>query len=247
MCELQTLKIVQRKMADGTGFTPCWGFTPAQDLLEVMNTKSTTTTTPIKCLLVNPGDIRHVIKTVSRRRRRETKPKPIHFYLLEEKTEVLARHMMLLSILCDAKIPIRQRAHIFLEVYGNLLIQERTEKYVERVARDLIGVVCDDEGFLSKIVNLSALKYKVRDELETIFKSYSVKVPFEAETFHDHRQRGLLKARYDARDNIYDYDYEKGLVSSGCSIVHIKQYRRWRRDGIAFEFGDQTYTMPNRT
>ena len=154
---------------------------------------------------------------------------------------------MLLSIICDAKIPIRQRAHTFLEVYGNLLIQERTEKYVENAAKDLIGCVCDDKGFLSNIINLSLLKYRVRDELETIFKSYSSKVPFEAETFHDHRQRGLLKARYDARDNIFDWDYEKGLVSAGCSIVHIKQYRRWRKDGIAFEFGDQTYTMPNRT
>eukprot|EP00938_MAST-03A_sp_MAST-3A-sp1_P000611 g611.t1 len=181
-------------MSDGTGFTPSWGFTPAQDLLEMVHKEKGET---IRCLLVNPSDIRHVVKTVSRRSRRSEVP--IHFYILEEKTEVLARHMMLLSIICDAKIPIRQRAHTFLEVYGNLLIQERTEKYVENAAKDLIGCVCDDKGFLSNIINLSLLKYRVRDELETIFKSYSSKVPFEAETFHDHRQRGLLKARYDAR------------------------------------------------
>ena len=32
-----------------------------------------------------------------------------------------------------------------------------------------------------------------------------------------------------------------------ASIVHSKQYKRWRTDAIAFEFGDQTYTLPNRT
>lgn len=29
--------------------------------------------------------------------------------------------------------------------------------------------------------------------------------------------------------------------------MHIKQYRQWRHNGIAFEFGDQTYSEPNRT
>jgi len=29
--------------------------------------------------------------------------------------------------------------------------------------------------------------------------------------------------------------------------VHIKQYKEWTQSGVAFEFGDQTYTEPNRT
>ena len=32
-----------------------------------------------------------------------------------------------------------------------------------------------------------------------------------------------------------------------ASVIHIKQYRGWRETGVAFEFGDQTYTVPNRT
>ena len=32
-----------------------------------------------------------------------------------------------------------------------------------------------------------------------------------------------------------------------ASIVHYKQFREWRLSGVAFEFGDQTYTQPNRT
>ncbi|KAG1689419.1 hypothetical protein DVH05_002221 [Phytophthora capsici] len=32
-----------------------------------------------------------------------------------------------------------------------------------------------------------------------------------------------------------------------ASVIHIRQYRNWRNSGVAFEFGDQTYTVPNRT
>ena len=32
-----------------------------------------------------------------------------------------------------------------------------------------------------------------------------------------------------------------------ASIVHVKLFKDWRLNGIAFEFGDQTYTEPNRT
>lgn len=41
--------------------------------------------------------------------------------------------------------------------------------------------------------------------------------------------------------------YGQEGVKPVASIIHYKQYRDWRRSGVAFEFGDQTYTNPNRT
>ena len=32
-----------------------------------------------------------------------------------------------------------------------------------------------------------------------------------------------------------------------CSIVHIKQFIPWRREGVAFEFKHADYSQPNRT
>jgi Domain of unknown function (DUF4471) len=32
-----------------------------------------------------------------------------------------------------------------------------------------------------------------------------------------------------------------------AGVIHYKQYRKWRVDGIAFEFGDQVYDRPNAT
>jgi hypothetical protein len=32
-----------------------------------------------------------------------------------------------------------------------------------------------------------------------------------------------------------------------ASVIHSKQFRTWRNTGVAFEFGDQSYTEPNRS
>jgi dynein assembly factor 3 len=73
----------------------------------------------------------------------------------------------------------------------------------------------------------------------------------------------LYADRYDYRANLIDWDYQRGIKPFG-PIVHAKQYRYslrlacstprssmsnrdWRLAGIAFEFGDQTYTHPNKT
>ena len=52
---------------------------------------------PLKILLINPGDIRHILATIARRRRHRSRDpsrnrplRPIHFYLLESPIEVLA-------------------------------------------------------------------------------------------------------------------------------------------------------------
>ena len=52
--------------------------------------------------------------------------------------ETLARHFLLLVNVFDWEIPIRQRATLFLEIFGNTLLQERTSRYIERKGKELI-------------------------------------------------------------------------------------------------------------
>lgn len=62
------------------------------------------------------------------------------------------------------------------------------------------------------------------------------------------RLRHYYESRYDYRRNLIDWDYTMSLKSvERASVIHIKQYQEWRESGIAFEFGDQAYTVPNRT
>ena len=54
------------------------------------------------------------------------------------------------------------------------------------------------------------------------------------------RLRTHFGSRYDVRRNAVDWDYQMGVkLNKGASIVHYKQYMKWRLEGIAFEFGDQ--------
>ena len=92
---------------------------------------------PLRILLVSPGDVRHILATIARRRRHKKLDsssskglRPIHFYLLESPIEVLARDILLLQLLNDYEVPIRQRASVFLEIFGNCKVQDRTSRYI---------------------------------------------------------------------------------------------------------------------
>ena len=234
-----------------------WGFSSSFDCLEALiNAKVVPQTAgkdngdePIRVLLLHPGDIRHVLTTISQRRRhvkKGQKLRSVHFYIMEAPLEVTARNIMLLEILNDYEVPIRQRANVFLEVFGNSQVQVRTGRYLEQLGYDLRQLVVAGKGRLAQLVDLSLLRYKEKDDLEAIFKSYSRKEIFDIVSLRDHRLRGLYEERYDQRKAVCDWDYHY-TIKPGASIIHIRLYKEWRMSGIAFEFGDQEYTEPNRT
>lgn len=172
--------------------------------------------------------------------------RPIHFYLLEDPIEILARDILLLEVLHDFELPIRQRTNTFLEIFGNVRVQKRTSKYIDRLGQQLRALVAHSVGNLSDIVDLSLLRYRDKDLLEDAFKGYSKSVQFDLDSLIDMRYRGLYEDRFDSRKALHDWDYHY-TIKNKASIIHIKQYKEWRYSGIAFEFGDQTYTEPNKT
>lgn len=130
---------------------------------------------PYNILLVQPCDIRHILKTISERRRLD-KNYSINFYIYDKPIEVLTKELLLLNISCDWELSIRNRVNTFLEIYGNNSIQERTEKYVMDKGKELIKLVCDKIGFLNDIVDFSLMKFKDRDEIEETLKSWDMKI-----------------------------------------------------------------------
>ena len=245
------------------GHAGYWGYSATFDVLEALLGHNGccgdshaypggSTSEPIRVLLVHPGDIRHVMTTISKRKRhhgsrsRLEPLRPIHFYLLENPVQVMSRNLLLLEVLYDFEVPIRQRAAVFLEIFGNARVQDRTCRYVEQLGNDLRAFMASGSGRLEGLVDFSLLKYRERDELETAFRAYSRSFEFNMETLRDHRMRGLYEDRYDVRKNLADWDYHDS-VKPRASIIHIKQFKEWRLSGIAFELGDQVYSEPNRT
>jgi hypothetical protein len=50
----------------------------------------------------------------------------LQLYVFEAEPEALARHMLLLMALFDATLTARERAEMFLELHGNVLLRQRT-------------------------------------------------------------------------------------------------------------------------
>ena len=153
---------------------------------------------------------------------------------------------MLLHCLFDFVVPVRQRATIFMEIFGNCKLQERTCRYVEEIGQQLRDLVVHNKGLLQDVINCSLMKYREKDELEDVFKSYARTNPFPVDELRDHRLRGFLGDRFDHKLALADWDWHSQFKAY-ASIIHTRQYKDWRLQGIAYEFGDQTYILPNRT
>ena len=61
----------------------------------------------------------------------------LQLYLLDDESSSTARHLLLLSIAFDTALSLRGRTELFLEVYGNSLIQEKTQLYINRRVKDI--------------------------------------------------------------------------------------------------------------
>lgn len=234
------------------GIHSLWGLSPMRDLLSALPQSVGDTDDPINVLLMSPGDIRHVLCTLSNRRfgegAKSKMRRPVHFYVHESNAELLARHLLLLRVAIDWELPFRQRTAAWLEIFGNGLVQERTARYVERLGEELVELATNAhvDSMTADVVDLSRLKFKERDLLAEAARSWrSADFPFTQ--LWDSRLRKSLGSRYDNRDGVFDWDYRYGIQRLGGGIVHVKQYKHWRDTGIAFEFGDQQYIMPNRS
>ncbi|CAM9282038.1 unnamed protein product, partial [Discosporangium mesarthrocarpum] len=166
-------------------------------------------------------------------------------YVWEGQVDVLARHLLLLQVVHDWELPLRQRATVFLEIFGNTLVQERTSCYIAQMGVKLEELLYS-RGTMVDLIDLSLLKYRERDLLAEVFKSWNHKTPCNITDLRDRRLRHFFGTRYDHRKNLVDWDYVN-RVKEVAGIIHHRQYRDWRLEGIAYEFGDQVYNHPNRS
>jgi dynein assembly factor 3 len=268
-----------------------WGMSSAFDFLEIYDKVTSNKVTSefkdvgdapstkkrLNILLLNPGDIRHILCAISRKRRHfqqktgvdegNSSFPEIHFYLMESNTDIMARHLILLGIFFSLDIPIRQKSNTFLEVYGNLKIQKRTKLLLQNLTKELISIINHSSSSSSSsstsasssasasslsvlfhsFLSLDLLSFRDNDNLLNSFKLYiTPSFSYKIDEFYNTRMRALLEDRYDSRSAVYDWDYHANYKKT-ASIIHIKQYRQWRENGIAYEFGDQVYNEPNMT
>jgi len=202
---------------------------------------------PVNILVAGGADIRHVLKTVARRRGGGKRGPRLRFFLHETSHEVLARHMLFLQVINNKALPARERMELFLSLYGNTLVRERDCRYVAEMADEFVEMVTDNSSHpLAGVINLDGLKFKDRDILQDIFKGWRGDVPFDVEALRDQRCRGYYRDRYDFRKNMMDWDYQTHIKDK-AGIINWFHYKAFCFTGVAFETRLGSYNMPNRT
>ncbi|XP_015276252.1 PREDICTED: dynein assembly factor 3, axonemal [Gekko japonicus] len=243
---------------NGFGTTAWWGFSPALDL------QATYLDTPtehlhvsqdgipeLNILLVGSIDGRHILKTMCQAHRWPRRK--INFYVLENNLEVLGRQLLFLSLALEPleKMGLQEKSETFLELMGNTLLRSQTAAYLQEKAGLFVRYVtdpCIQQADLPAL-DLSALKFKERDQLEAIFRFWKNPDPwaFQMEQLWDLRLRQYLGARYDARRGVCDWDLTMKLHEHGAKVINSREFFRWRNTGVAFEMREASYDVPNKT
>jgi len=228
---------------DAIGFVQFWGNSFAMDLVEDVDDSIQE---PVNILLIGTSDIRHIMRTAAAHYCREGQ-RPIHFWMHESVPEVLARDVLFLHLLNQRHLHPRQRTEMFLSIFGNTLIRELDESYIDSVVDELLAVVTESqEHGMHELVDFSELKYRERDSVHDSIVAWRRSVPFDAEALRDQRCRGFYRSRFDYRVNLMDWNYQWN-VKLVASIINWRHYKEFGLTGVAYEFRLDPYNKPNRT
>ena len=163
--------------------------------------------------------------------------------------EILARALLFLTLICETSLAKRERMELFMDLYGNCKLRDRTDNYLQGVVNELIQLVTEDErcqSVLKDLVNFDELKFKDRDSIEEVISSYYSSHDYDIERYRDTRMRAHYKDRYDVRRNMIDWDYSF-YVKKLMPNVNMNEYRGWRMNGLAYETRLASNNVSNRT
>jgi dynein assembly factor 3 len=175
-----------------------WGLTPAIDLLNEIDYKSLSGDRgELNVLVIGGCDARHIIKTLAKYHTHDTDLK-INFYVVDLLLEFTARQMLFLTIALEPpdRLGPFEKAHLWMELYGNTLVRPPFAQYLVQKSAQFIHMVTDSEYLKRRMpmIDLTYMKYKERDSLETIFRYWGEK-KFDVVRFWDSRLRRALKTR----------------------------------------------------
>lgn len=233
-----------------------WGFCEARDLYseyESMPKSSNTddeSKAELNILLYGSGDPRFILKTIAKSYKHRAK---INFYVVEGCLELLARNILLLNVALEppSEFSLKGKTQTFMDLYGNSLLRPISHSYMCSKAKHFLNVITDLDYAKEKIpiLNLDQLKYCERDALENIFSFWLEREGnvFNIANYWEHRNRHLLKTRYDNRHGVFDWDLQMRLKDNGAEQICSQEYKHWRDVGVAFVFPEYEQAIPNKT
>ncbi|KAM3173144.1 hypothetical protein ACTXT7_013066 [Hymenolepis weldensis] len=146
-----------------------------------------------------------------------------------------------------------EKTELFLELYGDALIRESSETWLDETATKFINCesrTITDTGVFDRFhpyISVNNLKSRDRDHLESTFKTWRRKNLPKFDISTESRVRQHLGVRYDAIPNVFDWDCSITLRDRGIKTFESKEYGRWRSRGVAFTPREASYLSPNRS
>lgn len=232
-----------------------WGISEARNFYEEYLNGLKVKPAKLDILLFGIGDPCHILKTLSKSYEYNKKDEEVelNFYLVEGCVELLARDLVLINVALenDEYFSINAKTHLYMDLFGNSLLRSATYMYLISKSEQLINLITDSEfaEVYAPIFSFEFLKYKEKDQLETVFEFFKNKSEhvFNIKQYWDDKNRFNLKERYDTRSGAFDWDLHMVLKSRGASQICSQEYSHWRECGVAFTFPEYDNSYPNKT
>lgn len=128
---------------EALGFISLWGFTPSIDFFKGTDILfcDADDERDYNVLISECADIRHLLRTLGDNlptvggKKRKGK---LNIYIHEKQKENFCRDLLFLTLICEKQYSMRERQEMFLDLYGNSLIRDKTSNYLENVTKELI-------------------------------------------------------------------------------------------------------------
>ncbi|KAI8842087.1 hypothetical protein BC829DRAFT_401853 [Chytridium lagenaria] len=188
-------------------------------------------------LLVAAGDPCNIIQTITASKKLNPDAIPT-FYVIENHPNTLVRLMILLLIIFDKEstLTLTERVQYYLEVYGNMMIRPKVHEL--RNNGD-----SKNHGLFDFAFN----RFRDLDDLEEVARFISGKnSKLDIQAMWDSRLRYHFGTRYDAREDVIDWDFHM-VLSKEPHHIFKQEYLRWRLTGQSLDFNEAIGLVPNKT
>ena len=143
--------------------------------------------------------------------------------------------MLLMSLLTSSDMDRQARVTMYVDIFANCKIREESATWIRKESAKLAKLVAARNNVKNMLWDLSLLKEKEIDDMESVFLSWKTKTGENFSKYWESRQKMLLGERWESREGVGEMDYHMKLVERGGAEVAKKDFLRWRESGIAYE------------
>lgn len=126
-------------MVDALGWIALYGLSPSLDFFKQTGIDPKDDDRELNVLLSECADLRHIMKSLADHLPlKKARKHKLNIYIHEKNLECIARDLLLLTVMCETSYSKRDRMELFLDIYANTLLRDKTDAYLQGIINELI-------------------------------------------------------------------------------------------------------------